>query len=99
MSEHEIDGATLVTRKRALMEAVVDGELFGLEVESSEFYGFNGPGTRIWQLIETPATLDAICAALLAEFDVDAATCRAMTSDLLRDLERDDMVTLSQPAQ
>jgi hypothetical protein len=93
----EMDGGTLVARKRALMEALVDGELVGLEVESSEFYGFNGPATRIWQLIETPATLDAICATLVGEFAVDLATCRAMTADLLRDLARDDMVTLTQP--
>lgn len=90
-----IDGATLVTRKRALMEAMVDDELFGLELERSEFYGFNGPATRIWQLIETPATVDAICAALLADYAVAPEECRSATSDLLRDLERDGMVTLT----
>lgn len=93
----ETEGATIVARKRPLMEAVVDGELFGLEVESSEFYGFNATGTRIWQLIEPPVTVDALCATLVDEFAVDAETCRAMTLELLRDLERDDMVTLTRP--
>lgn len=87
----------LISRNRTLMEQPVDDEMFGLEPEQGNFYGFNASAARIWALIEQPLSLDALCDALAAEFDVDPATCRADTLTLLRQLEADGLVTLGAP--
>ena len=84
----------LVGRSRVLMEQPVDDEMFGLESENGNFYGFNAPAARIWALIEQPRSLAAICAALVEEFEVAPATCRADTLAVLRQLEADGLVTL-----
>ena len=88
----------LVSRNRVLMEQPVDDEMFGLEPEQGNFYGFNASAARIWALIEQPRTLDALCDALAAEFDVAPATCRADTLALLHELEADGLITLTSPA-
>jgi len=87
----------LVSRNRMLMEQPVDDEMFGLEPERGNFYGFNASAARIWALIEQPLTLAALCDALAAEFDVAPTTCRADSLALLRELEADGLVTLTSP--
>ena len=84
-----------VARARELIAASVDDELFGLETEQGHFYGFNAPATRIWELIEQPTTLSALCTALVAEFAVEPEECRTGTLAVLRELETDGMVTLT----
>jgi hypothetical protein len=88
-------GNMLVARNSVLMEQPVDDDIFGLEPKSGNFYGVNASAARIWTLIEQPITLAAICDALTAEFDVSPATCRDETLALLRELEKDALVTLT----
>lgn len=86
-----------VSRNRTLMEQAVDDEMFALELEQGNFYGFNVSAARIWALIEEPCTLDALCDALAAEFDVAPATCRSDTLALLHELQADGLVVLTAP--
>lgn len=45
--------------------------------ETAGSYFATGPvGAEIWALIETPRSLDDVCAALMERFEVDEATCR-----------------------
>ena len=84
----------LVRRRASLLEAEVDGELVGLQVDSGTCYGFNGTATRIWSLIEQPRRLSDIRNALLEEYDVDAETCEEELRAVLAELERDGLVSL-----
>jgi DNA-binding transcriptional regulator GbsR (MarR family) len=83
-----------IARREGLIEAEVDGELVALHVENGTCYGFNGTATRVWSLLAEPMTLDELCGALTAEFDVDAETCRADVSELLRELESDGLIDI-----
>jgi hypothetical protein len=87
----------LVIRRGELLEAEVDGELVALHVDSGTCYGFNGTATRIWAMTETPRRLSEIRDALVAEFDVDSATCEAQLTELVREFAADGLVEL-QPA-
>lgn len=94
------DGVTdsdnlIVGRGRTLMEQPVDDEMFGLEPQEGNFYGFNASAARIWALIEQPRPFAALCATLAEEFDVAPETCRVETLAMLRDLEADGLVTLT----
>lgn len=90
----ELDNV-LISRRVALMEQPVDDEMFGLEPEAGDFYGFNASAARIWALIEQPRSLDSLCDALAEEFDVAPAEARGDTLLLLRTLESDGLITLS----
>jgi hypothetical protein len=83
-----------VSRRASLLEAEVDGELVALHVDNGTCYGFNGTATRVWAMIEAPKRLSEIRDALLAEFDVDEATCQAQLAELVRELEADGLVSL-----
>jgi hypothetical protein len=89
---------SLVRRRGQLIEAEIDDELIGLEVEQGTCFGFNATATRIWSLLETPMRVSELREALLAEYEVDAATCERELLDLLRALERDGLIEI-EPAE
>ncbi|MBI3676004.1 MAG: PqqD family protein [Proteobacteria bacterium] len=81
-----------VVRGKGLIEAEVDGELVALHIDKGVCYGLNKVGSRVWQLIETPAKIGDVCAALTSEFDVDAATCEREVLDLLEELRAEGLI-------
>lgn len=86
----------LISRCSGLMEAEVDTEMVGLHIESGTCYGFNRTAYRIWQLVGQPVRLSQLCAMLSQEFEVDPATCEHEIHLLLKGLEEDGLVTLSE---
>ncbi len=92
-----MDAQTRIERLDALVEAEVGGELVGLDIERGSCFAFNATATRIWQLIEEPCTLNALCDRLMAEHDVDRATCLADTAAVLADLAGERLIVLTAP--
>lgn len=86
----------IVARGAGLVEAEVDGEMVGLHIENGICYGFNTTATRLWQLIEQPQSLSAICDALVDEFDVEPDQCEADVRALIADLQNDGILVISE---
>jgi hypothetical protein len=85
----------LISRGSTLMEAEVDQEMVGLQVESGTCYGFNRTAYRIWQIVEQPLRLSQLCTTLSQEFEVDAAICERDIRPLLDELRDDGLLTMS----
>ena len=86
-----------VRRRSELVEAEVDGELIGLQIDQGTCYGFNGTATRVWGMIEEPKRLTELRDALVAEYDVDPETCERQLLDLLKELEADGLIAIDPP--
>ena len=63
------------------------------------YFGLNAVAARIWQLVETPTMLSAICSVLLAEFKVDRQTCEAQVLELIERLAQEKVVRLDDEAR
>ncbi len=66
----------LIERNADLFSADMDGELVMMSVSRGEYFGLGGVAPRLWALLETPRTAAFLREQVLAEFDVDEATCR-----------------------
>ncbi len=86
----------IISRNGGLIEAEVDGELVALHAERGKCFGFNRSATRIWRLAERPISLDALCDALMAEYSVDRARCEAEVTEVVRDLEREGLLSVTE---
>ena len=64
----------------------LDGEAVLLDLASGRYFGLNVVGTRTWTLLTAGTALDAVVAALAAEFDAPAAEIAADVSGLVADL-------------
>ena len=77
----------LATRLRQHPEQIVaeaDGEVLMMHIDSGNYYGLNEVGSFLWNQLDTPMSVRALCDAVLAEFDVDEEACVA---DALRFLQ------------
>ena len=59
-----------VTIPAQVMTRVVGDENVILDLANGTYYGLDPVGTRIWQFLAEGQTLEQICEATLAEYDV-----------------------------
>ncbi len=48
----------------------LDGEAVLLATDSGKYFGLNEVGTRMWSLLRQHGDVEAVCDALLGEYDV-----------------------------
>lgn len=85
----------LVRNDAELLTTVVDGEMIGMSVEQGACYGLNGIGTRIWDLLAEPQSVDSLVAQLIAEYEVEAEECRDSVLGFIEQLRAEGLVRLS----
>lgn len=82
-----VKDSTIVSRAGGLDAARLSGrETVVLSADLDNYYGLNRVASRVWELAETPCTVASICDTLVAEFEVDAETCRSQVSALIEEL-------------
>ena len=70
----------------------VAGETMLLSMTSARYYGFEGVGSRIWELVSTPARVSDVCATIEQEYDVAPDRCEADVLQFLGDLAAKGLV-------
>lgn len=68
------------------------GETVLLNLDNEQYYGLDGVGSSLWQLIETGTTFGQAVAALLEEFDVEQAVLEADLKAVLTDLSANGLL-------
>ena len=84
--------STIIARTANLMVAPVDEELVLLSLERNQYLALNVIGRRIWDLLETPQCITAVCEQLHTEFD---ATFEQITADVvpfIHEMLRDGLI-------
>jgi len=88
----------MVRKQGDWLSAKVGDELVMMSAEKGNYIGLSEVGARIWELIETPQELDAVCARLQSEFDVAPEVCRAEVETFLDELAKHGAVALGPAA-
>jgi Coenzyme PQQ synthesis protein D (PqqD) len=71
----------------------VEGETVLLDLESEHYFSLDEVGARVWALLgEHDGNVEAIVAAMLAEFDVDEQTLRRDVDALIAQLRSAGLV-------
>jgi hypothetical protein len=88
----------MVRKQGDWLAAKVGDELVMMSADKGNYVGLSEVGARIWELIETPQDIDAVCAQLEGEFEVAPETCRAEVESFLNELAGHGAVALEPPA-
>lgn len=67
---------TVLRASSSQVSSRVGDELVVLDLDSSTYYALDPVGARIFELLQRPTSLDAVLAAIVGEFEVDAQTAR-----------------------
>ena len=76
-----------------LLEADINDELVALDPDQGNCFGFNAVATTVWRQLEVPRSISELKTHLLAEYDVDEATCDGELRALLDDLEKRGLIS------
>jgi Coenzyme PQQ synthesis protein D (PqqD) len=72
----------------------LNGETILLSSTTNMYYGLDPVGSRIWELIQEPRRMSAICEHLVSEFDVDPVKCEHDTQQLIQKMAEVNLVTI-----
>ena len=79
-------------RRHDLIATDMDGETVMMSLERGEYFGLQGVGPRIWELLEERQTVDQLTKIIVTEYDVDESICRADIQELLDSLLLNNLV-------
>lgn len=79
-------GSTVVVSPHQVSTSL-GNEAVILGADAGQYFGLNEVGARIWELVQQPVQVSAICAALCAEYAVEAAECERDVIELLVELQ------------
>ena len=87
----------MVRRQGDWLSAKVGDELVMMSAEKGNYIGLSEVGARIWDIIETPSDVAAVCDRLQQEYDVDPGVCRAEVESFLNELVIHGAIALDPP--
>lgn len=67
-------------------------EVMMMSASRGAYLGLNAMGARIWDLLDAGPSRDALCASLLAEFEVGEDQCAAELDAFLAELVRQQAI-------
>ncbi len=89
-----INLGTKISRASGFVTAPVNSELMMLNVEEGAYYSLDPIAAEIWGLIESPAAVQDIVAALQTRYAVSLEECQADVLSFLEKLYKDRMIQI-----
>jgi hypothetical protein len=88
---------TVVVAARDQVSADLEGESVILNLADGVYYGLEGVGSLVWELLREPRTVAALADAVTARYEVDAETAACDLDALLADLAARRLVEITPP--
>lgn len=86
-------------RNNEILSTEMDGEVVMMDAEAGTYFNLSsGVGATIWDVLENPADVDQIVAAVCAEYDIQAADCQGDVQEFLEQLSAHKLILLAQAA-
>ena len=82
----------LLRRSQQALSADVGSDVVALNIARGACYGMEKVAADVWQLLDQPTDVEAICKSLIERYDVGPEICRADVSRLLDEMVREGLV-------
>ncbi len=76
------------------VSTAIPGETVILDPTSGRYFGLDGVGSHVWEMLHSPTTLRAMVAGITSEYAVDAETCERDLRSLLAELDAKGLVVV-----
>jgi hypothetical protein len=90
------DDTTLTVPEHVLARKAA-GETVLLNIDNEQYYGLEGVGTRLWELVEAGTTFGETVSTLLGEYEVERDALVGDLSALVVDLQKNGLVVVGAP--
>jgi hypothetical protein len=76
------------------VESKIADEVVMLDMDSGFYFGLNSVASDIWTMLEHTISVGEIVVALLAQYEVDQATCNAETKEIIEEMLKHRLVQI-----
>jgi hypothetical protein len=90
---------TIVVASPSQVASALGTEIAILNLKTEVYFGLNTVGAWVWSQIQEPKSVDAICEAFLARYDVEPATGERDLLELLDQMATEGLIEVSEPPQ
>lgn len=66
-----------------------------LNVASGIYYTLNEAGSLVWDQVQMPVTVEAVCDAVQKKYRIDADRCERDVLSLIKDLDRVGLISIT----
>lgn len=91
-AQPSISVTTEVVRSPGLLSAPVGGDVVIFDVGQGRYFSLEDVGASIWQRLEQPVTVTALCDALALEYDASRQTIEDDVVALLTDMANNRLI-------
>lgn len=78
-----LSATTKISRNPLVLSTSLGDEYVMMDIDSGNYFSLAAVSARIWDLLENSQTMAQLQAALIAEYEVDAAICQAELTDFI----------------
>ena len=79
-------------RNPETISGALHDQLVMMDIQKGQYFALNPAATRIWELLEKPLTLEALCNALLEEFEVSPEQCQKDVKEHLAEMQKLELI-------
>ena len=85
---------TMLERNQEIDASELDGETVMMDMERGNYFMLNPVGSRIWELIEKPVSVEEIIHRLREEYEVSLEECHEAVKEFLHELHHANLLYL-----
>jgi hypothetical protein len=94
MPHDPITPMTTLVRRDAFITSPMDKDLAMMSLESNAYFGLDAIGRAIWEMLERPMSVNALCGVLQQRFEVEREQCLADVLPFLEELRGENMIRI-----
>lgn len=91
-TEHEAGGR--FCRGSRVLSTEIDGETVILALDAGVYHSLEGVAARIWELLESPSTVDEMASLIASQYGVPVEQCQPDIQEFFDDLLRAELVVV-----
>jgi len=89
-----LNSNSIIKRNPEIVHSDMDGEVVMMSVANGEYYGVDTIGSHIWNLLEEPMSIGALCTSLCETYDVSEEDCQRDVASFMSQLLENKVVLI-----
>ena len=90
-----IDLNSIVSHREDIDTTDLDGEKVMMDLEKGQYFALNSVASRIWEVIESPISVNNVVETLLEEYEVEREECEKSVLEFIKGLEDASLVSVN----
>ena len=83
---------SIISRNTDIDDTDLDGEKVMMNLDKGQYFMMNEVGSRIWDIVDEPKSVEEIVKSLLNEYEVEREQCENTVVEFLSELAKSDLI-------